>query len=188
MEHGRRTSWTGRPRLRIRVRPPQRFARLLQTSARITGSCDFGPLLTTPASSWRHRLERSSRRISDTSNRFWVKNRTYRKQTIKPCLTGARTHIRIFEILQISAQNDDATGIVIPSEAVVGPTRDLLCFLFENFRAFLPGSAQKVECDVTHSKQTTGKFLPGATTASLAHRKSSNTESKLPEGRAWLRL
>jgi hypothetical protein len=27
-----------------------------------------------------------------TSNRFWPKNRSYRKQTIKPCLTGARMH------------------------------------------------------------------------------------------------
>ena len=31
--------------------------------------------------------------------------------------------------------------------------------------AFLPGSAKYVECDVTHSKQTTAPFLPGATTA-----------------------
>jgi hypothetical protein len=31
--------------------------------------------------------------------------------------------------------------------------------------AFLPGSAQYVECDVTLSKQRTGDFLPGATTA-----------------------
>jgi hypothetical protein len=29
-----------------------------------------------------------------TSNRKWVKNRCYRKQTTKPSLTGARTHIR----------------------------------------------------------------------------------------------
>jgi hypothetical protein len=29
-----------------------------------------------------------------TSNRFWVKNRSHRKQTTKPCLTGTRTHIR----------------------------------------------------------------------------------------------
>jgi hypothetical protein len=28
--------------------------------------------------------------------------------------------------------------------------------------SFLPGSAQNVECDVTHSKQTVGEFLPGA--------------------------
>ena len=32
--------------------------------------------------------------------------------------------------------------------------------------AFLPGTAQQVENDVTHSKQTTATFLPGATTAS----------------------
>ena len=30
---------------------------------------------------------------------------------------------------------------------------------------FLPGSAQKAECDVTPTKQTAGEFLPGATTA-----------------------
>jgi|ERR1700728_4340891 len=29
-----------------------------------------------------------------TSNRFWPKNRSHRKQTIKPRLTGARMHIR----------------------------------------------------------------------------------------------
>jgi hypothetical protein len=29
--------------------------------------------------------------FSRISNRFWAKNRSYRKQTIKPCLTGART-------------------------------------------------------------------------------------------------
>jgi hypothetical protein len=40
-------------------------------------------------------------------------------------------------------------------------------FLTKNsFRviAFLPGSAQNVECDVTSTKQTTGEFLPGART------------------------
>ena len=30
--------------------------------------------------------------------------------------------------------------------------------------AFLPGTGQYVECDVTHSKQTSEKFLPGART------------------------
>ena len=195
MEYGRRTSWTGGPRPRIRVRPPHGFARLLQPGVRITGSSDFGPFPRTPASSWRHILERSSRRISDISNRFWAKNRTCRKQTIKPCLTGARTHIRISEILQISAQNDDATSIVIPftltqegSEAVSAgppksqtglPGRRLVEPGRSNSRAwgrgrkaagigpFLPGSAEKVECDVTHSKQTMDEFLPGATTTRL---------------------
>jgi hypothetical protein len=32
-----------------------------------------------------------------TSNRQWPTNRSYRKQTTKPCLTGARTHIREFQ-------------------------------------------------------------------------------------------
>ncbi len=65
--------------------------------------------------------------------------------------------------------------------------------------AFLPGSAQTVESDVTYSKQTTGDFLPGATTpqfgsrtlsrgASSAQSKSSNIDTKLSEERAWLRL
>jgi hypothetical protein len=125
---------------------------------------------------------------------------TYSKQTNEKILTGARTHIKLFEILQMSPQNDDATSIVIPSEAVsagppksktglpgrrqvepgrsnsrawgiahevagISPTRDLLFFLFVTFGAFLPGTAQYVESDVTYSKQTTGTFLPGATTA-----------------------
>src|SRR5271163_1292648 len=30
------------------------------------------------------------RQFPDISNRFWLKNRSYRKQTIKPCLTGSR--------------------------------------------------------------------------------------------------
>jgi hypothetical protein len=32
-----------------------------------------------------------------TSNRQWVKNRSGRKQRIKPFLTGTRTHIRDFQ-------------------------------------------------------------------------------------------
>jgi hypothetical protein len=157
MEHGRRTSWNGRPRPRIRVRPPQGFAPLFQPGARLTGSSNFGPLSTTPASSWRHILERSSRRISDISNRFWAKNRTYRKQTIKPCLTGARTAIRLFEIRQISAQNDDATRVGPPKSTASrawGRGHEVA-----GMSSFLTETAQHSEIDVTHSKQTTGEFL-----------------------------
>jgi hypothetical protein len=152
MEYGRRTSWTGRPRPRLRVRSPLEFARLLQPGARLTAGSNFDPLPTTPASSWRHILERSSRGISDISNRFWAKNRTCRKQTIKPRLTGARTAIKLFEIRQISAQNLAALNPQIRER-------------FVNFRPFLPGSALQVECDVTHSKKTTAPFLHGATTS-----------------------
>jgi hypothetical protein len=38
---------------------------------------------------------------------------------------------------------------------------------YELFAPFLPGSAQNVESDVTCSKQSTGKFLPGATTTCI---------------------
>jgi hypothetical protein len=42
----------------------------------------------------------------------------------------------------------------------------------------LPGSAQNVECDVTYSKQTTGKFLPGATTT---HGAFTNSHFSVPK-------
>jgi hypothetical protein len=45
--------------------------------------------------------------FSDKSNRFWPKNRSYRKQAIKPCLTGART-----------AFSDSGFCAVFPSAAV----------------------------------------------------------------------
>jgi hypothetical protein len=168
MEHERRTSWTGRPRPRIRVRPPQGFSRLLQPGARLTDSSNFGPLSTTPASSWRRILERSSRRISDISNRFWVKNRTCRKQTIKPCLTGARTHIRIFEILQISAQNP----------AALHPQSHAR---FANFKAFLTETAQHSEFVVTSSKQTTGEFLTETRIACRHHLNSAPRRSNFKQ-------
>ena len=151
MEHGRRTEWTGRPRPRIRVRSPQGFAPVFQPGARLTGSSNFDLLPTTPASSRQPITERSSRRISGISNRFWPKNRSYRKQTIKPLLTGSRFAHKLFEICQISTQN------LAPDSLIKTPR-------FSDFSAFLPGSAQNIENDVTSRKQTTGKFLPGATT------------------------
>ena len=44
--------------------------------------------------------------------------------------------------------------------------------------AFLPGSAQYVECDVTPTKQTTATFLPGATTACVVGRTSERRRPK----------
>src|SRR5580704_13206343 len=71
------------------------------------------------------------------SNRFWPKNRSHRKQTIKPRLTGSRSDIRHFEI---------------PSHSVA--QRSSFC---KWSRPLLPGSAQNIENDVTYSKQTIGK-------------------------------
>ena len=36
------------------------------------------------------RMLQQDARFSSSSNRFWLKNRSYRKQMIKPCLTGSR--------------------------------------------------------------------------------------------------
>jgi len=38
------------------------------------------------------------------SNRFWLENRSYRKQTTRPRLTGSRIRIKVFEFLPFSAQ------------------------------------------------------------------------------------
>jgi hypothetical protein len=155
MEYGRRTSWTGRPRPRLRVRSPLEFARLLQPGARLTAGSNFDPLPTTPASSWRHILERSSRRISDISNRFWAKNRTCRKQTIKPSLTGARTAIKLFKFRQISAHNLAAFDPQIRER-------------FVNFRPFLPGattSNSRLAAHLSNSRSDTvllARILPSS--------------------------
>ena len=62
-----------------------------------------------------------------------------------------------------------------PSVCLVTPllTGSPKAFLTKNsFRvlAFLPGSALRVECDVTHSKQTIATFLPGARTPQFGSR------------------
>ena len=129
MAHGRRTGWTGRPRPRSRVRSPQGFAPVFQPGARLTGGSDFGSLPTIPASSWRHILQRFSRGIFGISNRFWAKNRTYRKQTIKPLLTGSRFAYKPFEIRQVFTQD------LAPEDLRKTPG-------FSDFSAFLPGSAK----------------------------------------------
>jgi hypothetical protein len=107
------------------------------------------------------------------SNRFWPTNRSYRKQMIKPPLTGSRFACKLFEIRQVLTQN-------------LAPENLRKTHSFSDFSSFLPGSAQNIENDVTYSKQRTGEFLPGATTASRAHSKSSNIDSKFPEEIAWL--
>ena len=56
------------------------------------------------------------------------------------------------------------------------------------FNTVLTETALHSKTAVTHSKQSTGTFLTGARIASLAHSKSSNIDSKLSEGCAWLRL
>jgi hypothetical protein len=102
---------------------------------------------------------------ASTSNRNWTKNRSYRKQTTKPCLTGTRTHIRLSPNFAKTA-HDFATfeseNTELPLWDPLWKTRRFL----QSDRPLPPGSAQYIECDVTYSKQTTASFLPGATTIS----------------------
>ena len=75
------------------------------TDTRSTGaaacSCKFQVRFTSPKTSSTTEKRRKIAHFSDISNRFWPKNRSYRKQTIKPRLTGARMHIRHFGFLAL---------------------------------------------------------------------------------------
>jgi len=105
-----------------------------------------------------------------TSNRFWLTNRCYRKQTTKPCLTGTRTHIRLSlnftKIAHVFAAFE-SQNTELPLWKLWKPrwnpdwkTRRFL----QSDRPLLPGSDQNIENDVTQRKQRTQNFLPGATT------------------------
>ena len=115
-----------------------------------------------------------------TSNRFWAKNRSYRKQTIKPCLTGTRTHIRVSLNFTKIAQDFAAFESQNTELAPWNPLWNLRRYplwnpqwnpfwkmrrFLQTDRPLLPGSDQNIENDVTHRKQSTQNFLPGATTA-----------------------
>jgi len=116
-------------------------------------------------------------------------NASHSKQTTKKFLTGARTHIRIFNFSPFTTQN--LTQLIQPHRVLIRRKRvhtkysnrvnSLHSRRFTRaslrFHArpapkivpsaeLLPGSAQNIENDVTSTKQTTEDFLPGATTTS----------------------
>src|ERR1700723_1456484 len=107
-----------------------------------------------------------------TSNRFWLTNRCYRKQTIKPRLTEARTHISLSQNFTRIAQDFatlESQNTELPLwNPLWNPLWKTRRFLPSD-RQLLPGSDQNVENDVTQRKQRTRKFLPGATTT-YSHR------------------
>jgi hypothetical protein len=151
-QHRRRTSWTARPS------PQHVFAQGRSLTLRVTTLTESpaspsAPLAHSTSSTLIERTFRPGFLTFLTGSALQTEFAvTHSKQTTQEFLTGARTHIRIFEILQISAQNLAA----LDPQSHAG---------FVNFTALLPGSAQKVESDVTYSKQMTDKFLPGARTA-----------------------
>jgi|ERR1700733_2140554 len=120
-----------------------------------------------------------------TSNRKWPTNRCRRKQTTKPFLTEARTHIRpprrgglsrnFTKIAQVFAAFESQTSELPPWELynpLWKPPSKTMRSLQRDL-PLLPGSGQNVENDVTQRKQRTQNFLPGATT----------TRSRLPKFR-----
>jgi hypothetical protein len=198
MEHGRRTSWTGKQGPQhvsahgasqiLRVTPL-----LVSPAATSASRPPIGPKISSSSTligrTFRDRflpfpvgLPRPVFGNGSTCNTPFLTGSapqtefavTHSKQRTGKFLTGARMHIRIFEILQMSAQH----------LAALNPQSHAQ---FANFGTFLTETAQHSEIAVTHSKQTTGTFLTETRTASLAHRNSSNIDSKLLEGRAWLR-
>ena len=203
MEHGRRTGWTGRPRPQhisvhgssrtwqvtaLSVLPASSPALRIHTGPKISAS---GPTKTAELNRqtrvFRNAVTRRKQRIATRSNRqsirFW--------KTEDLCSTS----------LSASALSDDLCafltglpraisekGSVWMNTFLPGLPRAISAKGSVCLNTFLPGSAQQVEIAVTHSKQTTATFLPGSRIASLAHSKSSNSDSKLSEGCAWLRL
>jgi hypothetical protein len=49
-------------------------------------------------------IEHKTSENFDISNRFWSKNRSYRKQMTKPCLTGARIALRESQLCRSASQ------------------------------------------------------------------------------------
>ena len=82
---------------------------------------------------------------------------THSKQATAPFLTGSRTAIR-------------RNTISTPTTQKFARVKMRNRCASHGFNAFLPGSAQRVESDVTPSKQTTAAFLPGATTPHFGSR------------------
>jgi hypothetical protein len=90
--------------------------------------------------------------FSGISNRFWCENRNYRKQTIKPFLTGARTAIRDLRFLTL----------FIDSFAISDHRRWL-----RTRRFFQPGRTTSTRFwskSRSYRKQMVKPLLPGATT------------------------
>src|ERR1700722_1831722 len=72
----------------------QKRLRSISTPASLSSARDLDTSATRKMETLATRNEAILEKWSPTSNRKWRANRCYRKQTIKPCLTEARTHFR----------------------------------------------------------------------------------------------
>jgi len=128
------------------------------------------------AREFRSRMVQRDAQVSDISNRNWAKNRSYRKHTTKPCLTGARIAYcdargnsvakalsnRELRLLEPSLTHRKQT-VAPRSNRELSTNRDR-----SNSHAvipiltFLTGSGSQTEFAITHSKHTTPSILPGS--------------------------
>ena len=138
MEHRRGTSWTGRPR------PQRASAHGAFPTSRVT-------IIVSPAStssSCSHASSKLSVWESITLEELNRQTRVFKnavtstKQRAATCSNRQKIEFRMPDNPQTSSFNRAAV-------------RDAI-------RPFLTGSAPQTEFDVTHSKQTSGKFLTGA--------------------------
>ena len=127
---------------------PEVFGRDV-TMARRQKPAKFEPVVTSKCTSGRPLLTGTAPQTEFRA--------THSKQTTEKFLTGARTHISIFNFSPFPTQN---------SGQLIQLLHALPAHKYVPSAPLLPGSAQNIENDVTYSQQTTEDFLPGATTTS----------------------
>jgi hypothetical protein len=83
------------------------FAASIRQTPQLLLRQDLAAICYQSSSRLTQKNERLFAKWAPTSNRFWVKNRCYRKRSTKPRLTGARTHIRLSLTFTKIAQGAD---------------------------------------------------------------------------------
>jgi hypothetical protein len=145
MERSRRTSWTDRPRPRHASAHAARPALLVSIIVSpASTSTSYPHTSSKPSVSGSITLDELNRQT-----RVFKNDVTSTKQRTATCSNRQKIKFRLPDNLQTSLFNQTAV------RESVRPA----------FRAFLTGSAPQTEFPVTHSKQTTGKFLTGSRTA-----------------------
>ena len=170
MEHGRRTGWTGRPRPQhVSVHGSSRTWQVTALSVLPASSpalrIHTGPKISASGPTKTAELNRQTRVFRNAVTR--------RKQRI--ATRSNRQSIRFWKTEDLCSTSLSASA------------------LSDDFPAFLPGLPAVFLEGLPRAVFAKGSvcintFLPGSRFASLAHTNSSNIDTKLSEGCAWLRL
>ena len=115
---------------------------------------------------------------------------------VRPASDSGRFHSRprIANYRKLNRQTPEIERLVTRRKqitAICSNRQEINFCLDENqpLNSFLTGTASQVECDVSPTKQTTGEFLPGATTASsrlATIREMSGSPEKSPAAQQFL--